>query len=136
MRFNLKSLLTVILLFGFVFPVVTAPAILAQQEAPEVQQAPRPLQSNVKLEEIIARLERNVPQWMKEGDVPGLSIALVRDGEVAWRHAFGVKNAQTREPAADSTVFEAASLSKPVFAYAVMKLVDSGKFDLDKPLNQ
>jgi CubicO group peptidase (beta-lactamase class C family) len=108
----------------------------AQQISPEAKPAPRQLQAGAKLEEITARLERDLPQWMKEGDVPGLSIALVRDGEIAWRHAFGVKNATTKEAVADSTVFEAASLSKPVFAYAVMKLVDSGKFDLDKPLNQ
>jgi len=63
-----------------------------------------------------------------------MSIALVRDGEVAWLHAFGVKNSDTKEAVTDDTIFEAASLSKPVFAYAVLKLVDEGKFDLDKPL--
>jgi CubicO group peptidase (beta-lactamase class C family) len=73
---------------------------------------------------------------MKDGDVPGLSIALLRDGELVWHRGFGVKNTKTNEPVSDSTVFEAASLSKPVFAYAVLKLVDAGKFDLDKPLNQ
>jgi CubicO group peptidase (beta-lactamase class C family) len=71
---------------------------------------------------------------MKEGDVPGLSIALIRDGRVAWHRGFGVKNADTKEPVSDSTVFEAASLSKPVFAYAVLRLADSGKLELDKPL--
>ena len=140
MKLNLKPLLTLALLIGspasFSLPVAPALARFAQQAAPELKLAPRPLQADTKLEEIISRLERNVPQWMREGDVPGLSIAIVRDGEVAWRHAFGVKNAKTKDPVADSTVFEAASLSKPVFAYAVMKLVDSGKFDLDKPLNQ
>ncbi|HEV8486355.1 MAG TPA: serine hydrolase [Blastocatellia bacterium] len=137
---NVRSLLMMVLLvslsISFTFSVVAVPAARARQVPPEAKQSSRPLQGNARLEEIVARLERNVPQWMKEGDVPGLSIALVRDGEVAWNHAFGVKNAKTKEPVADSTVFEAASLSKPVFAYAVMKLVDSGKFDLDKPLNQ
>ncbi len=73
---------------------------------------------------------------MAEGDIPGLSIALVRDAEVAWAHGFGVKNAETKEPVDDNTVFEAASLSKPVFAYAVMKLVDKGKLSLDTPLTK
>jgi CubicO group peptidase (beta-lactamase class C family) len=86
-------------------------------------------------ERMIARLERGVPQLMKDGGVPGLSIALLRDGELVWRHGFGVKNTKTNEPVTDDTVFEAASLSKPVFAYAVLKLLDAGKFDLDKPLN-
>jgi len=97
---------------------------------------PQPLRINEKLGGITAQLERDIPPMMSEASVPGLSIALVKDGQVAWQHAFGVKDAKTKEPVTDTTVFEAASLSKPVFAYAVLKLADSGKFDLDKPLNQ
>jgi len=82
----------------------------------------------------IAALERQAPVLMKEGDVPGLAAALVWDGRLAWTRGFGVKNAETGEQLNDEAVFEAASLSKPVFAYAVLKLVDSGKLDLDKPL--
>lgn len=87
-------------------------------------------------EQIIARLEHRIPQLLKAADVPGSSLALLWDGEVVWRHAFGVKNAQTKETVTDNTIFEAASLSKPVFAYGVLKLVDSGKFDLDTPLTK
>jgi CubicO group peptidase (beta-lactamase class C family) len=73
---------------------------------------------------------------MKEGDVPGLSIALIRKGTLVWHAGLGVKNTKTNEPLSPDTVFEAASLGKPVFASAVMKLVDAGKLDLDKPLNK
>ena len=86
--------------------------------------------------QVVARLEQHVPQLMKDGGVPGLAIALLRGGEVVWHRGFGVRNSKTKEPVDDATVFEAASLSKPVFAYAVLKLVDGGKFDLNKPLNQ
>jgi CubicO group peptidase (beta-lactamase class C family) len=72
---------------------------------------------------------------MREGDVPGLSMALIRDARVVWHRGFGVRNADTKEPVRDDTVFEAASLSKPVFAYAVLKLVDGGKLALDRPLS-
>ncbi|HKQ74360.1 MAG TPA: serine hydrolase [Blastocatellia bacterium] len=106
------------------------------QEKAAAKKTFTPLQTKAKKEQVITKLEQRVPQLMKDGDVPGLSIALLRDGELAWHHGFGVKNTKTNEPVADATVFEAASLSKPVFAYAVMKLVDAGKFDLDKPLNQ
>ena len=84
----------------------------------------------------IQRLERDVPELMRKADVPGLSIALIHDGKTYWAHGFGVKNAKTQEAVARDTVFEAASLSKPVFAYAMMKLVDEGKMDLDTPLTK
>jgi CubicO group peptidase (beta-lactamase class C family) len=84
---------------------------------------------------VIARLEREVPGLMKQGGVPGMSIALIRDGKTIWLHGFGVKDKKTREPVRTDTVFEAASLSKPVFTYGVLKLVDQGKLDLDTPLS-
>lgn len=77
-----------------------------------------------------------IPDLLKRGDVPGLSIAVVRNGQLAWTRSFGVRNSSTREPVTEDTVFEAASLTKPLFAYAVLKLVDEGKLDLDTPLNK
>jgi CubicO group peptidase (beta-lactamase class C family)/Tfp pilus assembly protein PilF len=109
---------------------------LEGREGAKASPPPAPLQTSAKPAQVIARLEARLPRLMKEGEVPGLAIALVRDGELAWHRGFGVKNSKTKEPVDDATVFEAASLSKPVFAYAVLKLVDQGKFDLDKPLNQ
>lgn len=95
-----------------------------------------PLRATVKKEQIVERLNAAIPRLLEEGMVPGLSIALVQKGELVWHKGFGVKNAQTKEAVADNTVFEAASLSKPVFAYAVLKLVDEGKLDLDTPLTK
>jgi len=86
--------------------------------------------------QLITRLEQTIPRLMADGDIPGLSIALVRDAKVAWSRGFGVKNVDTKEAVDDNTVFEAGSLSKPVFAYAVMKLVDAAKLDLDTPLTK
>src|SRR5262245_49259330 len=50
-----------------------------------------PLQTKAKKEQVIAKLEQGIPQLMKDGDVPGLSVALLRDGELIWHHGFGVK---------------------------------------------
>src|SRR5215204_938577 len=61
-----------------------------------------------------SRLEETVARLLREGEVPGAAVAVVRGGRVEWHKGFGVKNAQTKEPVDDSTVFEAASLSKPV----------------------
>jgi CubicO group peptidase (beta-lactamase class C family) len=95
-----------------------------------------PLADYKKKEAAIEQLEKNLPPLMKAADIPGLSIALVRDGKLVWTRGFGVKNSETKEAVTDETVFEAASLSKPVFAYAVLQLVDAGKLDLDAPLNK
>jgi CubicO group peptidase (beta-lactamase class C family) len=84
----------------------------------------------------IQSLEKDIPNLIKAADVPGLSAALIRDGKLVWSKGFGVKNAETNEPVTNETVFEAASLSKVVFAYAVLKLVDEGKIELDVPLNK
>jgi CubicO group peptidase (beta-lactamase class C family) len=72
-------------------------------------------------------LERLVPRLMRDGRVPGLSLVLIHDREIAWERAYGV---------ADDAIFESASLGKPVFAYAVLKLVDAGVLALDVPLSQ
>jgi CubicO group peptidase (beta-lactamase class C family) len=84
----------------------------------------------------IAGLEKDIPNLMKLADIPGMSAALVRNGKLVWTKSFGVKNVETNEPVTNETIFEAASLSKVVFAYAVLKLVDEGKIDLDVPLNK
>ncbi len=79
-------------------------------------------------------LDAHLPSLMEKGNVPGLSIAVLRDGTLAWSGAFGVRSTETGEPVDAQTVFEAASLSKPVFAFAVLRLAERGAFDLDAPL--
>lgn len=88
------------------------------------------LQANEKLD----TLQEHIVAGMKATNVPGLSIAIVKNGKVAWRKGFGVKDRATNEPVTNDTMFEAASMSKPVFAYTVMKLAENGKLSLDEPL--
>jgi CubicO group peptidase (beta-lactamase class C family) len=84
----------------------------------------------------IAALQKRIPELLREATVPGLSLALIRDGKTYWAKAFGVRDEKTGLPVTEETIFEAASLSKPVFAYGVLKLVDQGKLDLDAPLSK
>jgi len=83
---------------------------------------------------LIADLTKSIPAWMSKASVPGLSIALIRDANLVWSQGFGVKSTVTSEPVTGATVFEAASLSKPAFAYAALKLCDEGRLGLDTPL--
>lgn len=83
---------------------------------------------------VISILEREIPRLMVEAVIPGLSIAWMRDGALVWHRSFGVANTETKEPVVAETLFEGASTGKPVFAYAVLKLVERGELDLDTPL--
>lgn len=84
----------------------------------------------------IASLEKCIPELMAKTSVPGLSLVLIRDAKIYWRHGFGVRDAETRQPVDNDTIFEAASMSKSVFAYVVMKLAEQGTLDLDAPLTK
>lgn len=79
-------------------------------------------------------LSRRLPSLIDSAGIPGMSVALVENGTVAWTKGFGVRSAGSSALVDENTVFEAASLSKPVVAYAALKLVDAGLLDLDRPL--
>lgn len=81
-----------------------------------------------------AALERELPRIMEIGDVPGLSIAVLDGGEISWSGAFGTLGDSAGTPVTEETVFSAASLSKPVFAYVVLRLAERDLIDLDRPL--
>lgn len=80
-------------------------------------------------------LARAIPSWMTEAGIPGLSIAVVTSGE-AWHHDFGLISAEREEKIGPETLFEAASLSKPVFAHIVLDEVTDGLLGLDVPLTE
>jgi CubicO group peptidase (beta-lactamase class C family) len=67
--------------------------------------------------------------------VPGISIAIIENAEISHVQAFGFANAETKQPVTEKTVFQAASLTKPIFAYLVIKLARTGIIDLDAPLS-
>jgi CubicO group peptidase (beta-lactamase class C family) len=63
----------------------------------------------------------------------GMAVAVIDHGKVGYVHAYGVRNAK-EDPLTADTVMYGASLTKTVFAYTVMRLVDEGKLNLDTPL--
>lgn len=76
----------------------------------------------------------DLPRLMQALAVPALAVAMVADGEVAWSRTWGVLRAGHPTKVDARTLFEAASLSKPVFAYLVLQLADDGALELDRPL--
>ena len=79
---------------------------------------------------------RTLEELMRRRGVPGVSIALIDDGRVAWVRGFGQADAGSGRPVTAETLFQAASISKPVAAMGALALVDQGVLDLDRPVNE
>ena len=67
--------------------------------------------------------------------VPGVSVAIVDNGQIVWSHGYGVRDVDSNEPVNAETLFQAASISKPVAAVGMMRLVEQGALDLDADVN-
>ena len=66
---------------------------------------------------------------------PGVSIAVIHDFSIEWARGFGVRTWGTAEPIQEQTLFQAGSISKPIFALAVLRLVQAQQLDLDADVN-
>ena len=91
-------------------------------------------QEPTEVERTVNTLESSIPVLMEQARIPGLQIALIDDGVVVWEEGFGTTNSTGGDPVTTDTIFEAASLTKPLFAYAVLMMVDDGIIDLDQPI--
>ena len=85
-------------------------------------------------DQIIADLESFIPDRMTQGNIPGLTIALIQDNQIVWTEGYGVANRFTGTPMQADAIFEVASLSKVVAAYTTMHMVDDGQLSLDEPV--
>lgn len=77
----------------------------------------------------------SISQRMKAYKVPGVSIAIAKDGKLVYAKGFGIANSELKTEVNSHTLFQAASISKPFAALAVLKLVEQGKVDLDIDVN-
>jgi len=87
----------------------------------------------VPLEKIQENITKVIPALMQKYHIPGLALALFKDERIL-NLAFGLKNTQTNERVDTSTVFEGASLTKPLIGYAALKMCQQGLLSLDTPL--
>ncbi|MGL6339215.1 MAG: serine hydrolase domain-containing protein [Waterburya sp.] len=87
------------------------------------------------MESVIANLNNQIPLWLKQFKIAGLSLAIIQNKKLLWCRSFGFASYPSQQ-LNDSSIFAAASLSKPLFAYGVMKLVERGRLNLDTPLTE
>jgi CubicO group peptidase (beta-lactamase class C family) len=78
----------------------------------------------------------SIGERMKEYKVRGVSIAVVAGGELEWARGYGATSAEAGGPVGPGTLFQAASVSKPVAAMVALRLVELGKLSLDEDVNR
>lgn len=79
---------------------------------------------------------QSLAQRMEHYGVPAVSVAVIDGGEVAWTRAWGLADVESGRPATPETLFQAASISKPVAALGALALVERGQLDLDADVHE
>lgn len=108
--------------------------------------------TEVPVEERIARIEgallptfvirgepvvrASIAQRMEHYHAPGVSVALISGGEIQWAKGYGYADRERDRPVTTETIFQAASISKPVAAMAALKMVEDGLLGLDRNVNE
>lgn len=104
--------------------------LYAQTEGPNIYGTIPEKPAGRKPLEALSAIDLEIGQFMKEWSLPGGSVALVKDGKLLYAKAFG--KADINVPTATDHLFRIASLSKPITAIAIMKLVEEGKLSLER----
>src|SRR5580704_18224962 len=84
----------------------------------------------------LAKIDAAVNKFMASTHVPGVSVAVVENGEYEWGQGFGFADLENNVPTSEHTLFRLASVSKPLTATAAMQLWERGKLDLDAPVQK
>ncbi len=117
---------------------VTSPARAAAEPDPAVQQriadVEKGLLPAVRIKGRWAPMA--LAERMQQLHVPGVSVAVINQGKIEWAKGYGVLEADKPAPVTADTLFQAASISKPVSAMAALRLVDQEALDLDRDVNQ
>ncbi|MTI29799.1 serine hydrolase domain-containing protein [Xanthovirga aplysinae] len=79
-------------------------------------------------------LDEKIPEWQVEYNVPAVAIGLIENGKIRLTKVYGEHQKGMEAP--QSTIFNVASITKPMVAIATLKLVDNGQWDLDEPLHK
>lgn len=79
-------------------------------------------------------LDQHIENFMQEKHVPGLALAIVQGEEVIYAQGYGKRSIEDNAPVTPETLFRIGSTTKPMTGMAIMRLVEEGKIDLDRPI--
>ena len=80
--------------------------------------------------------ELSIDELLERFNVPGVSIAVIRDFEIHWAKGYGIADVESGAAVNTETLFQAASISKPVNAMALLKAAEEGRFTIDEDVNK
>jgi len=83
-----------------------------------------------------APIREKIASAIRDDNIPSIAVAVAKDGKIIWEEGFGLADREKRTPATEHTMYSVASVSKPVTATGLMVLVERGKVDLDKPIDE
>ncbi len=118
---NLTNIVRISLVFIFFSPLMANASSLAEREAA--------------IEKTLPRLEKSINDIMKANGIPGVAVAIVSKDKVYYLKTFGVKRVGKPDKINPTTLFQIASLSKPINATMLAILHDQGKLTFDDPVN-
>ncbi len=136
---------------GFVILIVILSGCNAENKVQqELSAANNPVYSDeieARIERIISNLQVNtdieneyigmtLSERMEYYNTPGVSVAVINNGEIEWARGFGKSDLLNNEQVDINTLFQAASISKPIFALTVMRLKERGLVNLDRDINE
>jgi CubicO group peptidase (beta-lactamase class C family) len=114
---NLFKLLPVALALGAI--ISSSTRLLAQPEQPTP-------------DELRAKISQDLPGWLKQYNVPSASVAYIANGRLAWTVVAGEQSPGV--PATDKTLYNIASLTKPIVAETILRLASQNKLQLDESI--
>src|SRR5690554_3702965 len=94
------------------------------------------VQADASLDEFKAHMDERIPVLMKQYTIPGCNIALVKDKEIVWTECYGYADVASGTSLMLNTPMSVQSITKPVTAWGVMRLVEKDLIDLDAPVSQ
>jgi CubicO group peptidase (beta-lactamase class C family) len=100
------------------------------------QKTPPPTPTTTEAEtDLFSDTRTRIEQLIADGEVPSITVAVARDGDILWEEGFGLADRERKTPATENTAYPLASISKTFTATALMILVERGLVDLDAPVN-
>ncbi len=125
----MKSRLTCLTIMAFALPVATPAQTRTAADYMAAIERPQTTGVSGELSDL------TITELMTRFNVPGVSIAVIRDHQIHWAKGYGIADVATGAKVDTGTMFQAASISKPVAAMAVLRAVQDGLFTLDTDIN-